>query len=33
MSSQLESALEHFQPDCAGRTCSILLFDRMICTL
>ena len=22
--------LEHLQPDCAGRKCSILLFDRMI---
>jgi hypothetical protein len=24
---------EHFQPDRAGRKCSILLFDRMIHTL
>jgi hypothetical protein len=24
---------EHFQPDCAGRKCSVLLFDRMIHTL
>jgi hypothetical protein len=25
--------IEHFQPDCAGRKCYILLFDRMIHTL